>query len=363
MSFKKRSFGKTKNKILSPFHFQSELEFLTTFPSPKRFPDPSLLIVDKNLLRNPMVKRWLDTFSFVYFIEAGEKLKQLKSFEMHLQNILNLTKTMPPKPLTFVAIGGGSVGDFVGFLASTFKRGAPLIQIPSTWLAAIDSAHGGKTALNIGVFKNQIGTFYPAQKVILCRPLLLTQPSERTQDAMGEILKTALLAGGTLWKKIHQEKLFSSQKLWSYLPLLIAYKYKVILKDPFEKKGLRHVLNLGHTFGHTLELQFKLPHGQAVNLGLLMSLQLSKSKGIMSTKMFKSLLLSPLLKNHLATAKDLKPLLKNHKNILTLLTQDKKISKSGQIYFVYLIRPGKPMVLETSLKELSHFAHQFSLSL
>lgn len=358
MSLKKKSTLKPNSKTSHPF--RSHLEFLTRFPSKKELPNPSLLIVDKNLLQFPTVKKWLKQFSFVYPIEAGEKLKQLKSFEKHLHSILNLTQTIPPHPLTFVAIGGGSVGDFVGFLASTFKRGAPLIHIPSTWLAAIDSAHGGKTALNIGVFKNQIGTFYPAQKVILCHPLLLTQPVERTQDAMGEILKTALLAGGNLWKKIHQEKLFNSQKLWNYLPFLIDYKYKIVLKDPFEKKGLRHVLNLGHTFGHTFELEFKLSHGQAVNLGLLMSLKLSEFKGIMSTKMLKTLLQTPFLKNHLATTKNLQPLLKNHKNILTLLAQDKKVSKNGRIRFVYLISPGKPSVIETSLKELSHFAQQLS---
>lgn len=360
MSAKKKRSHTQSNKKLPPFHFQSELEFLTTFPSKNELPESSLLIVDANLLRYPVVKRWLQQFSFVYPIKAGEELKQLQSFEKHLKNILKLTQTIPSNPLTFVAIGGGSVGDFVGFLASTFKRGVPLIQIPSTWLAAIDSSHGGKTALNIGIFKNQIGTFYPAQKVILCRPLLLTQPMERTQEAMGEILKTALLAGGPLWKKMSNEKQFDSQKLWNYLPLLIAYKYKIVLKDPFEKKGLRHVLNLGHTFGHIFELQFRLPHGQAVNLGLLMCLQLSEAKGIMSAQKFKALLETPLLKYHLAKLTDLKPLLKNNKNILDLLAQDKKVSKNKNIRFVYLISPGKPTVIETSLKELAHFALQLS---
>lgn len=338
------------------YNFRSQLEFTTRFPSPQSIPTPALLIVDKKLGHNPAVKQWLDTFDLVYFLEAGENLKQLKSFEKHLHHILNLVQNIPSKHLTFVAIGGGSVGDFTGFLASIFKRGAPLFHIPSTWLAAVDSAHGGKTALNIGDFKNQIGTFYPAQKVILCRPLLLTQPPERTQEAMGEIIKTALLAGGSLWNKISKEKTFNSQKLWKYLPSLIAYKYQIVLKDPFEKKGLRFVLNLGHTFGHAFELKFRLPHGNAVNLGLYIALKLSESKQLMSSKQLQQLLQTPLLKNHLASPKELKPLLKDLKYLISLLSQDKKQSSKGNVNFIYISKPGRPKAIETSLKELSERA-------
>jgi 3-dehydroquinate synthase len=267
--------------------------------------------------------------------------------------------TLSFKTLCFVAVGGGSVGDFVGFMASVFKRGSTLIQIPSTWLAAIDSAHGGKTALNIKCFKNQIGTFYPAQKIILCKQLLLTQPTQRTDEALGEIIKTALLSGGTLWNQISQETAFNSLKLWKYLPQLISYKYKIVEKDPFEKEGLRYVLNLGHTFGHTFELYFKIPHGEAVNIGLVLALELSKVKKIMKPQVFNKIHQTPLLKCHLASNLKVSALLRKHKEISKLLAQDKKISLDGKINFVYIKSPGHPVVLSVSIQELTHFSQSF----
>ncbi len=347
-----------KKKHESHLQFQSQLQFLNHFPLRNELPVNSILMVDQQLLKFPKVKRWLQQFPFVYPVNAGESLKQLKSFEAHLQAILKITESIPTKNLSFIAVGGGSVGDFVGFLASVFKRGAPLIHIPSTWLAAIDSSHGGKTALNAGNFKNQIGTFYPAQKIILCKPLLFTQPAERTREALGEIIKTALLSGGTLWSQISKEKKFTSQTLWAYLPALIAYKYKIVLKDPFEKKGLRSILNLGHTFGHVFELYYQIPHGVAVNLGLLMALRFSESKKVISSQSLQKILKTPLLSKYLAKHEELKPLLKSHKKMLPLLTHDKKLSKEGHLHFICLSAPGQPHVSEVNLKELFNFAQQ-----
>jgi len=356
----KRSIINSSKKKPDLLKFKSQLQFITHFPKRNQLPDNSILIIDKNLLQFSSVKNWLKSFSMVYPVEAGENLKQLKSFEKHLTHILKLAETIQSKNLTLVAIGGGSVGDFIGFIASVFKRGTPLIHIPSTWLAAIDSSHGGKTALNIGTYKNQIGTFYPAQKVILCKQLLFTQPPIRTQEALGEIIKTALLSGGKLWREISKESTFNSMKLWNYLPQLIAYKYRIVLADPFEKKGIRYILNLGHTFGHTFELYFKMPHGNAVNLGLLMALGLSNTKNVMKPKILQNIIESPLLKNHLISQLELMRLLKKHKNLYQLLSQDKKISQNGCINFVYLKAPGKPVVLETRISELSLYAKKLS---
>ncbi len=337
----------------------SKLIYLNHLPKANEIAEHPIFIYDKYLLKVPKVKKWIQSLPYTYPVTAGETLKQLKSFERHTINILKIYEQMKVKNITFVAIGGGSVGDFVGFLASVFKRGVSLVHIPSTWLAAIDSSHGGKTALNLGNYKNQIGSFYSAEKIILCKELLFTQPAERVHDALGEVLKTSLLAGGPLWKNISKESQFDSQKLWTYLPSLINYKYKIVKKDPFEKKGLRYVLNLGHTIGHTFEINYQLPHGYAVNLGLRMALELSYKKNLLTKSVYDYLLEAPLLKVCLANQNDLKPYLKNISKIKQALYHDKKISKNNKINFIFLRSPGKPIVKEVDISWLLEQLRKF----
>jgi 3-dehydroquinate synthase len=337
--------------------FKSEVVYLTGLPSEQTFENP-IVIFDRKLLKSERSKKWLESFKFRYGVEAGEKLKQIESFQLHVDKLLSVVEKMQTKKITLVAVGGGSVGDFVGFLASVFKRGVPLIHIPSTWLAAMDSAHGGKTALNAGGFKNQIGTFYPAQKVIISRALLYTQPPERVTEAIGEILKTALLAGGSLWKQIQAESRMDQKKLWTYLPPLIQYKYKIVEQDPFEKKGIRYFLNFGHTFGHAFELSEKIPHGVAVNWGLWMALEFSVAKKILSKNDFLAISASALLKNNLASPKVVIRGLKKAKSLSALLLQDKKMSEKGLVHFVFLKKLGQPQVLKVSVRELIEFSER-----
>lgn len=330
----------------------TELIYTEQLPQPEDIASFPIFIYDRYLLRFPQIKKWLLNLPYTYAVDAGEGLKQIKSFEKHTLHILKLYEQMKVKNITFVGIGGGSIGDFVGFLASVFKRGVDLVHIPSTWLAAIDSAHGGKTALNLGSYKNQIGTFYSATRVILSKQLLFTQSKERAQDAMGEVIKTALLSGGSLWRDISLEHHFSPQILWNYLPRLIAYKYKIVKLDPFEKKGLRYILNLGHTLGHTFELHYKISHGWSVNLGLRIALELSAMNKMMTPQALKILYNTPLLKNSLAQAEDLKVYLKNKKKIAAFLLQDKKISKNNNLHYIFLKAPGKPIVKEIDISIL-----------
>ena len=184
----------------------------------------------------------------VYFVRSGEVLKDVADFPAHVLELHVLSEGISPKDLTFISLGGGSVGDFAGFVASIYKRGVSLIHVPTTWLSAIDSAHGGKTALNLAQAKNQIGTFYAAEQVWLVEDLLLQQPEARLQEAWGEIFKTALL-DLSVWHSIQRMKKYDSKSLFAVMKILIAAKMKVVKKDPFEEAGHRHLLNLGHTVG------------------------------------------------------------------------------------------------------------------
>ncbi len=136
----------------------------------------NLLIYDRKLDIIPAFKKWRRQYSLVYPVSAGEQLKALEKFPQHIQKILKLTQDIPSRELSIVAAGGGSVLDFAGFVASTLKRGVKFISVPTTWLAAIDASHGGKTALNVGGTKNQIGTFYPAEQILLKKEFLFAQP-------------------------------------------------------------------------------------------------------------------------------------------------------------------------------------------
>ena len=142
---------------------KTQLQFYSKWPSAQGLqPKRSLIIVDQKVRKHPALQKWLQKFPFVYTVEAGETLKQIENFPGHIEKILKISQSISERPLQIICIGGGSVGDFAGFVASVFKRGVDLVQIPSTWLSAVDSAHGGKNALNSKSAKNQIGTFHPA---------------------------------------------------------------------------------------------------------------------------------------------------------------------------------------------------------
>ena len=324
----------------------TKLKFITSLPQLPR--KQSLIIYDQRL--RPYLKTWLLSYPNTYAVRAGEGLKDVNSFPEHLRKILALTKGVGPTKLTVVALGGGSVGDFAGFVASVLKRGVPLVHIPSTWLAAIDSSHGGKTALNVNGIKNQIGTFYPAEKIYLVKSLLLAQPQARSQEAIGEALKMALLAGGPLWRALRNTQKPSSKMLWSLLPKLIREKYKIVKRDPFEKKGYRHLLNLGHTVGHVFEAELGLPHGIAVLHGLRFAIDWSFHYGLMSKDVHRKLI---------GVLPEIGQSLQSLRSAKSYLAQDKKMLADAKLRFVFLRTPGRPQIRTVTVKEvLSEMSRQ-----
>lgn len=318
---------------------QSEQLYMNSLPSIKDLKLKSkmdgVVFYDQKLLKNPFFKVWINKFPQRIALNAGESLKTLASYSGLLQK---LTQYQVHKNTTFISVGGGSVGDFVGFLASTYKRGLRLVQVPSTWLAAIDSAHGGKNGLNFLNSKNQIGTFYPADQIVLSKKLLMSQPADRVKDAFGEALKIGLINQPKLLQSIQITPAF----LWKNLKLIIAGKYKIVDQDPFEQTGLRQVLNLGHTMGHVFESVHHVSHGQAVLLGLMFATRYSFHLGYLNKKEFIKIcqiLFSVPLKisyNQVLKIPDMK--------IKKLLLQDKKRSTSAEINFIFIHKIGNVFV-------------------
>ena len=340
---------------------QSRLHYVNAWPSPKKFGDDVFLIYDKIFDRSSSVAPWVRQFEHRYAVQSGEDLKSLQNFARHMNEISKRTSKLSSRKMKILVLGGGSVGDFGGFVASVYKRGVELIHIPSTWLSAMDSAHGGKTALNVGGAKNQIGTFYPASQIYLIKPLLLAQPSERSFEALGELIKMALLSGGILFRRLEHMPNLDSRSLWKILPLVIREKYKIVQKDPQEKKGLRHLLNFGHTLGHVFEAHYGLPHGVAVLAGLQFALEWSYERGLMSEsdylKLMQARFWQKAVKAKLQSSwKNLSMLaLLNERPAIfqNYLQQDKKKSNARKLRFIFLKKPGHPVIQEVGLHEFS----------
>ncbi len=167
---------------------------------------------------------------------------------------------------TIVALGGGSTTDVAGFVAASYLRGIAWVAVPTTLVGQIDAAIGGKTAVNLPEGKNLVGVFHWPERVVIDPSLLETLPARERSEGMAEVVKTGLLAGEAPWELPELE----------LVRRCAAFKAAICLRDPRER-GVRAILNLGHTFAHALEAASDLAvsHGSAVALGLLAALRLS----------------------------------------------------------------------------------------
>lgn len=328
---------------------KSQVVFLKKWPSVKKInqslgctPDAMLVIYDRKIEKRPEGADWLKTFNYTYAVTAGEKLKDLDSFPGHMKKIMRLLGPVSPQSFCIVAVGGGTVGDFAGFIASVFKRGVSLVHIPTTLLAAIDSAHGGKTALNVGDFKNQIGSFYPASAVMIVRSILQGLPVSLVHASVGELCKMALIEGGEFYSQIQKEYMTGFDLVWNFLPQAIESKYKIIDKDPWEKTGERQVLNLGHSLGHVLESHYDVAHGMAVGLGLVFSIRWSHHRGFLKLESMEDILTFLHDKMGVQRPEDF---FQRHRKMSRgrlekILEQDKKMVDKTHIRFIFIDGPG-----------------------
>jgi 3-dehydroquinate synthase len=215
----------------------------------------------------------------VLFIPSGENSKSLEMVE---QLSARLLAERADRHSMLVAFGGGVIGDLAGFVASTYMRGIALAQVPTTVVAQVDSAIGGKTAVNVGAMKNLVGTVYPP-RVVAADPIVLTSLGERAfRSGLYEVAKHAILAGPAFFKEFSSAletiRPSNSSNLEAILADAARVKVNVVNRDEYEAR-LRMVLNLGHTFGHALEEATeynRFMHGEAVGWGLLAAIRLGE---------------------------------------------------------------------------------------
>ena len=211
--------------------------------------------------------------------------EKIKSLEMASTLYEKLLKLKADRQTVLVGIGGGVIGDLAGFVAATYLRGVKWIGIPTTLLSQVDSSIGGKTGVNHPQGKNLVGAFHQPSLVICDLNFLKSLPHKDIVSGLGEIYKYGLSLDPNLFQylKKNQDKLLTRDPavLEKLVFKCLKLKAMIVQKDEFETKGLRDVLNFGHTFGHALEKelhQLKLRHGEAVIWGMLFALNLSLIK-------------------------------------------------------------------------------------
>jgi 3-dehydroquinate synthase len=220
-------------------------------------------------------------------IPAGEKNKSLKTAE-YLFKLLS--EKGASRHSLLVNLGGGVITDLGGFVASTFNRGIPFIQIPTSLLGMVDAAIGGKTGINLGDIKNQVGTFQNPDAIFIHVGFLGTLDSYGLLSGFAEIMKIALVADIRLWEKlgsIRMKDLQMNQPVESTWEDLVASSVDLkchIVEQDFREENLREILNFGHTIGHAIESLFlkkkrkPLSHGHAIALGMICESYLSAMK-------------------------------------------------------------------------------------
>lgn len=208
--------------------------------------------------------------SFEYLVmKDGEKQKSFSNVEPFLSKLLELGFT---RHSIIIAVGGGVVGDFSGFLASVYMRGIKIVHLPTTLLSMVDSSIGGKTAVNIGAGKNIAGAFHPPVLVAADTAFLETLPDDQWREGLSEAIKHAIIGEKELYGLLC-ERTFDSIKSPDirarFVSLAAGFKVGVVSRDEMET-GERAILNFGHTVAHAIEssMRYRISHGAAVGIGM-----------------------------------------------------------------------------------------------
>lgn len=215
-------------------------------------------------------------------VEPGEEQKNLTTC-IEIWRQLTLAHA-DRKALLFI-LGGGVLGDMGGFCAATYKRGIEFVLMPTTLLAQVDASVGGKLGIDFDHFKNHIGVFQLPVCTLVSPAFLSTLPSRELRSGFAEVIKHCLISDAALWSSISQKPL--EQQDWlSLINHSVRFKERVVTEDPREK-GLRKILNFGHTVGHAVESYFlssshRIFHGEAIAIGMIVESFIGNRKGLLA---------------------------------------------------------------------------------
>jgi len=264
-------------------------------------------------------------------VEGAESSKTISEAERVLRE---LAETGARRDDCVLAFGGGVVGDLAGFCAATYQRGIPLVQAPTTLVAQVDSAYGGKTGVDLPQAKNYVGAYHQPIAVLADPTVLATLPAEELSAGFVEVVKTGLIAGDPLWERVRQIDVLDPATLGDLIFECARTKIAIVAEDERDS-GRRAVLNLGHTVGHAIEAATgysRYRHGEAVGLGLLAALRLSGADALHTE-------VEALLASH-GLPVSLDPAVRVD-DVVEAIGRDKKRTSEG-LGFVLIERPGEP---------------------
>jgi 3-dehydroquinate synthase len=283
-------------------------------------------------------------------VPDGEQHKNLQSFEMVISKLLEMSAG---RDTTLIALGGGVVGDLTGFVAASFQRGMPFIQIPTTLLSQVDSSVGGKTAVNHPLGKNMIGAFYQPKAVLIDTNSLSTLPKREFSAGMAEVIKYGVIYDPDFFQWLEENQLAIKNQELAALQYMIArcceIKAEIVAIDERES-GLRAILNLGHTFGHAIEAEKGYGnwlHGEAVSAGIVLASAVATKKNWLEASEFSRI-------ESLLQAFDLPVVAPSdmaYENFIQHMRHDKKV-QAGQLFFVIPKGIGKAVVTNNISEEV-----------
>jgi shikimate kinase / 3-dehydroquinate synthase len=281
-------------------------------------------------------------------VKAGEGFKVQSTVDSIIDQLIGLEAD---RKTILVGVGGGVITDITGYVAAVYMRGLKFGFVPTSVLGMVDASIGGKNGIDVGVFKNMVGTIRQPEFLLYDISLLKTLPQEEWVNGFAEIIKHACIKSQNLFKELEQHKIEYYQKNKAALSKLIrinaVIKSEVVKKDEFEN-GERKLLNFGHTIGHAIENVYDLPHGQAISIGMV-------AAGILSEQFtnFKDTarIISLLTKYGLPTLAEF-----NAKKAFEVLKMDKKKVQQN-LNYILLNKIGEGVVKAIPIDQLEKLIH------
>lgn len=311
-----------------------------------------VIITDQNT--DKIYKEFLnEVFGIVpkLVLACGEAVKSIETLEKCYEFLAS--NHVERRGILF-AVGGGVVGDIVGFVAGTYMRGIDYYQIPTSLLAMIDSSVGGKTGINLRSGKNLVGLFYQPKGVFIDIDFLKTLPKREFASGMAELIKMALIADEKLFERLESAPAMNAEspEMVSLIEKSCGLKLGIVQEDEKEQYGKRILLNLGHTFGHAIELATAYSeylHGEAVGIGLVMAARLSELLGYIDEACFQRI--KAVIEKYGLPTRLERPI--SIKDLDKAIYHDKKI-EVGVLRFIVLNKIGKALEVQNVKSKWLH---------
>lgn len=318
------------------YYFAGGFSKLKELVDPKR----TILITDENVYHHhaKKFKSW-DTI----VLKPGEEFKVQATVDAVIDQLIEMGAD---RTTTLVGVGGGVITDLTGYVATIYMRGISFGFVPTTLLALVDASIGGKNGIDVGIYKNMVGSIRQPAFILHDLAFLNTLPEIEWKSGFAEIIKHASIKDATMFKQLEGNTINTFQKSKKQTCNLIQrnalIKTKVVMQDEFEK-GDRKLLNFGHTLGHALENQYELTHGEAISIGMVYAANLSQQ--ITGFKQA-SRVISLLDQYQLPTFAQF-----NKEKVITALSKDKKKVKDT-VHFILLEKLGKAIVQPISIDQI-----------